>query len=84
MTSGKFPELCGPYLLPQHLPIFNVELVQSLDVVGGEGDGHQQDVLLPSLTQALDHLVGLGPEPRHGANLSEQKEVPHFNPLRSG
>lgn len=48
-------------LLPQHLAVLYVQLVQRLDVVGGEGYGHQQEVPLPSLTQTLDHIVCLGP-----------------------
>ncbi|KAF3848742.1 hypothetical protein F7725_015239, partial [Dissostichus mawsoni] len=44
---------------------------QGLDVVRGEGDGHQQDVLLPSLTQAFNHIVRLGAEPLHGPHLED-------------
>lgn len=62
------------YLLPQHLPVLDVKLVQSLYVVGREGDGHQQDVLLPSFTQTFDHLVRLRSEPRHGPHLNDQTQ----------
>lgn len=64
--------LSFPHLFGQHLSVLDVQLMQRLYVVRCEGDGNQQDVLLPSLAQAFDHLVGLGAEPRHGAHLQPQ------------
>merc|ERR1711876_102129 len=49
--------LCS-HLLADVLSILDVQLVQSLDVVVDEGDGDQHQVLLSSLAQNLDGVLG--------------------------
>ncbi|KAI3479347.1 hypothetical protein L1887_58631 [Cichorium endivia] len=47
----------------------NVDLVERLDVVAGEGDGHDDGVLVALLCPALDGVAGLRAEPSGGTHL---------------
>ena len=60
------------YLLPQLVGILKVHLMEGLDVVGGEGNGHHHHVLSSFLGQGLDHLVSLGTKPWQRTNLEQE------------
>ena len=55
--------LSWSHLLPQLLCIFQVKLVQCLNVVRGEGDGDQQQVAMAPLHQPTYNLVRLRTQP---------------------
>jgi len=46
-----------------------IQLKQSLNVVAGKGDRHDQNILALVLNKASDGLVGLGAQPLLGAHL---------------
>lgn len=55
--------------------ILQVQLHQRLNVIRGEGDRHNQHVLLPSLCQVMQHITCLRTQPGEGTNL-ERKGAP--------
>ena len=57
------PLTLEPHLLPQLLRILQVELMQRLNVVRGEGNGHQEQVGVSPLHQTTYHLVRLRTQP---------------------
>ena len=55
--------------------VLYVKLVKGLDVVVDEGDGHQHEVLLPSLDEVLDGLLRPRLQPRQRANLKHSRSA---------
>ena len=54
----------------------DVKLIQRLDVVTRESDGHETDVLLADLGESLDRRGGLRALPSFGADLGLPRETP--------
>lgn len=64
------------------LGVLEVELIQRLDVVAGEGDRNEEDVFSATTGQSTDRLVSAGTQPRQRANLEQREVDPCTNDAR--
>ena len=67
--EGGRVNVTSSHLLSEFFSVFQVHLMEGLNVVGSEGNGNQHHLLLASLGQCLDYLVRLGAEPGKGTHL---------------
>ena len=51
------------------LRVLDVDLLEGLDVLGDEGDGHRHHVLDAMPAELADLVVGVWAQPRHGPHL---------------
>ena len=64
-SAGTRPQQVDPGRLRQ-LAVLHVDLLERLDVLRHERDGHRDHGLAPPLAELPDRVVGVGLEPLHG------------------
>lgn len=79
--SRKFPFKPNPrgikkadgsiYLAGEDLRVLDIQFIQCFDVVAGERNRDQEDVLPPPLTKPLDGLICLRAQPGYRTNLGK-------------
>ncbi len=70
VVGGRGPADSGHTDFPRQIgAVLNVQLVQSLDVVGGEGDGHNDGVFPSKAGETTEGVAGVLTHPRHRSHL---------------
>mmetsp|Transcript_10129 Transcript_10129/g.20594 ORF Transcript_10129/g.20594 Transcript_10129/m.20594 type:complete len:280 (+) Transcript_10129:1317-2156(+) len=64
--EGRHPAPARDPGLLRHLPVLHVDLLQRLNVLADEGDGHHHEAVHPLLGEVADRVVRVGLQPLHG------------------